>query len=101
MPESNLVNVPDEVRSDSTLKVDLDLGPGDGGPRYVTVAAVAGVERARWIAMGLAFGAALGASAWIATTAIETDERYSTGGVGRGATTGAVAMSTTTVTVVS
>ena len=63
-------------------------GPGTGWVLLVasvlatalTVTAVAGVERARWIAMGLAFGAALGASAWIATTAIETDERYSTGG---------------------
>jgi len=34
------IDVPQEVRSDSTLKVDLDLGQGDGGPRYVTVSAV-------------------------------------------------------------
>lgn len=34
-----VIDVPDEVRSDSTLEVDLDLGQGKGR-RYVTVAAV-------------------------------------------------------------
>ncbi|MFK7930295.1 MAG: alpha-2-macroglobulin, partial [Myxococcota bacterium] len=33
------IKVPEEVRSDSTLDVAVDLGPGKG-PRYVTVAAV-------------------------------------------------------------